>query len=246
MKKYRWQIFFIIGLILISVTLYMIQFFIFGRSRDILFYIFQDLAFLPLNVLLVVVILERLLVQREKQNRLEKMNMVIGVFFSEIGTGLLTYISNRDLKIDQIRKDMLITQEWDNKQFEAVNKQIKSYDYEVNIDTNDLQELKKVLSTKTDFLVRLFENPILLEHETFTELLRSVFHLADELANRKDLSTLPLSDKQHLRLDVQRAYKLLADNWLVYMNYLKNNHMYLFSLAMRTNPFSEESSSIVT
>jgi hypothetical protein len=173
------------------------------------------------------------------------MNMVIGIFFSEIGTKLLTYISDRDTEINQIRKDMYITPAWDNKHFKKVSQQIKGYGYEVNVDTNDFQNLKNMLLTQTDFLVRLFENPILMEHETFTECLRAVFHLEDELVNRKDLSILPVADKKHIQLDIQRAYRLLADNWLVYMNYLKNNHPYLFSLAMRTNPFYEESQPIV-
>ena len=190
MKKYKWQIFFAISLILASVIIYIIQFSLFGRSKDIFFYLFQDLAFLPLNVLLVVVILERVLVQREKQNRLDKMNMVVGIFFSEIGTKLLTYISDRDTNIEQIRKDMYITPGWDNKHFKKVSQRIKSYSYEVNINIDDFQNLKNMLLTQTDFLVRLFENPILMEHETFTECLRAVFHLEDELVNRKDLSIL--------------------------------------------------------
>jgi hypothetical protein len=41
-----------------------------------------------------------------------------------------------------------------------------------------------ILLSKRDFLVALMENPNLLEHESFTDLLWAVFHLVEELAVR--------------------------------------------------------------
>jgi hypothetical protein len=76
-----------------------------------------------------------------------------------------------------------------------------------------------------------------LEHETFTELLRAVFHLTEELEQRNDLRHLSRADYEHLELDTERAYKLLIYEWLQYMEYLMNEYPYLFSLALRTNPF---------
>ena len=94
-------------------------------------------------------------------------------------------------------------------------------------------------------MLRLLENPILLERESFTELLRAVFHLRDELLHRGDMSQLPESDKAHLEGDIRRAYSLLTQQWLQHMKYLKNHYPYLFSLAMRTNPFDPEASPVV-
>jgi hypothetical protein len=89
------------------------------------------------------------------------------------------------------------------------------------------------------------ENPTLLEHESFTELLRSVFHLTEELANREALTQLPDTDYQHLAGDIKRAYILLVHQWFDYMKHLKDNYPYLFSLAMRANPFDRDASPIV-
>ena len=93
---------------------------------------------------------------------------------------------------------------------------------------------------KAKFLVGLLENPSLLEHESFTELLQAVFHLHEELQNRKELVNLPQSDLNHLSHDIKRGYVLLVGQWLNYMKHLKSNYPYLFSLAMRTNPFDEK------
>jgi voltage-gated potassium channel len=93
--------------------------------------------------------------------------------------------------------------------------------------------------------LRLIENPIVQEHENFTDLLRAIFHLRDELLNRADLSKLPDSDRRHLKGDIVRIYKLLASEWLWYMRYLKNDYGYLYSLAMRVNPFDSKASAVV-
>ena len=85
--------------------------------------------------------------------------------------------------------------------------------------------------------MRLLENPNLLEHDTFTDALWAVFHLTEELTQRTDLHLLTVSDRKHLAGDAQRGYVLLIKEWLAYMAHLKNRYPYLFSLALRTNPF---------
>jgi hypothetical protein len=72
-----------------------------------------------------------------------------------------------------------------------------------------------------------------------------VFHLTEELASREDLKKLPHTDYDHLAGDIKRAYVLLVHEWLDYMEHLKDNYPYLFSLAMRTNPFDQDASVIV-
>jgi len=204
-----------------------------------------DIAFLPIEVLLVTLIIHRLLGEREKHERLEKLNMVIGTFFSEIGRKLLAYLSDCDPGLDEIRKSLIVTNDWSNQEFRDVTRRLKEYDYEIDITRVDLDDLKTFLVKKREFLVRLLENPILLEHETFTALLRAVFHLTEELAQRDDVKKLPDSDLKHIALDIKRVYAILAGDWLDYMKYLKDNYPFLFSLAMRTNPFDQQATPIV-
>ncbi len=109
----------------------------------------------------------------------------------------------------------------------------------------DMDSLKKFLVSKRSSMVQLMENPTLLEHETFTESLRAVFHLIEELDSRPSLQDLPKSDYAHLSGDMKRAYTQLVSEWLDYMKYLKNKYPYLYSLSMRTNPFDKEASPIV-
>jgi hypothetical protein len=204
-----------------------------------------DIAFVPIEVLLVTLIIHRLLSEREKRAKLEKLNMVIGTFFSEVGTRLLTSFSDFDPKLDQIRNNLLMTNVWSENEFLSVSKRLKDYDYGIEIQKLNLEDLRHFIVGKRDFLLRLLENPTLLEHESFTELLRAVFHLTEELAAREDVKQLPDTDYKHIAGDIKRAYILLVHEWLDYMKYMKDNYPYLFSFAMRTNPFDQESSPIV-
>ena len=126
-----------------------------------------------------------------------------------------------------------------------MSKHLKNYDYGIDIQKMSLEDLRTFLTGKRDFLLRLLENPNLLEHEKFTELLRAVFHLTEELGNRKSTRGLPETDRAHLAGDIKRAYVQLVHQWLDYMRHLKDNYPYLFSLALRTNPFDQQASPIV-
>jgi hypothetical protein len=59
------------------------------------------------------------------------------------------------------------------------------------------------------------------------------------------VSELPASDYGHLSGDIKRVYGLLIAEWLAYMKHLKDKYPYLFSLAVRTNPFDAAASVIV-
>ena len=171
--------------------------------------------------------------------------MVTGVFFSEIGNRLSADFSTCDSQLDTTKKALIVNGKWSEKDFSAASQHLKDYDYNINIEKIDLERLRGFLGRQKDLLLRLLENPLLLENESFAELLRPVFHLYDELVNRKDLAGLPSSDMAHIAGDGRRAYILLVRHWLDYMKLLKENYPYLFSLAVRRNPFDHTATPIV-
>ena len=239
MKLHRWQILLGLALLIASVMLYFLHYVVFHDAHHIYIYLLGDLAFMPIEVLLVTMIVHEVLRQREKKSRLEKLNMVIGAFFSEVGTNLLVLFSDFDPNLNAIKNDLLVSNDWTANDFDRIAKKLRGYEYEIEIDKVDLEHLRKLMAEKKDFLVRLLENPNLLEHESFTDLLWGVFHLAEELTARKKVKDLPKNDLEHIKIDVRRVYVQLVNQWLDYMKHLKKNYPYLFSLAMRTNPFDE-------
>jgi len=187
-----------------------------------------------------------LLSKREKKMRMEKLNMVIGVFFSECGTDLIRMFCHYDARGDILGEHLTVSKEWTSQDFLKAKTYLGSYRYEIDRGKVDLAELKQVLSIKGELLLRLFENPFLLEHQSFTGLLRAVLHLKEELLHREDLEHLPEPDRDHIANDMLRAYGLLISEWIDYMKYLQKAYPYLFSLAVRLNPFDRKASVVIT
>lgn len=244
MKHIRWRLLFGLALVTLSAALYSIQISVFESRRDTFFYLFQDIAFVPVQILIVTLIVDRVLNAREKRILLEKMNMAIGVFFSETGTRLLKSLSALDS--NGIGKELITGAELSKKQFAVLAKKIRAHDAGVDSHGADLDGLKGFLLDKRGFLTTLLQNPNLLEHDSFTELLMAVFHLTDELAFRDGFKGLPEADYRHLNGDIKRAYVLLMFEWVWYMRHLKDNYPYLYSLSVRTNPFNPAASAVVT
>jgi len=245
MKRPSWQMLFGIGLIAASGLLYFLHYLVFRDGAHIFLWSFTSLAFLPVSVLFVTLIINRLLTVKQQQMKLQKMNMVIGAFFSEVGTHLLAWFSDLDPDVQALRDQLVVDQTWDKKRFLGTRTRLRLHSYRVDGERTDLKSLKEMLTAKRDFLLRLLENPNLLEHEAFTSLLRSVFHLAEELGFREDVAVLPDTDREHLVGDVRRAYVMLVRQWIDYMLFMKEHYPYLFSLAMRTNPFDQSASPVL-
>ncbi|MFQ6108424.1 MAG: hypothetical protein ACE5L7_02605 [Candidatus Aminicenantales bacterium] len=247
MKKiWNWRLSLILILISASALTYSVHYLIFRDVHHIFIYMVGDIGFLFLDVLLVVLFIEHILSQREKRALMNKMNMVIGNFFSEVGLHLLKMFSDFVDNSEILENKLEIKPEWHKKDFRKAMEAAKSFAYEIKIDTENLLKLRDFLYTKRDFLLRLLENPNLLEHDRFTDLLWAVSHLAEELDFRGDqLSDLPPSDYQHIAGDLKRAYSQLTSEWIAYTSHLKESYPFLFSLAARVNPMNPQASAIV-
>jgi hypothetical protein len=247
MRNSRWQIWVGIGLFALSVVLYVALYeYAPGRSADIVFYTFLDFAFIPINVLVVGLILNGLLSYRERRQQDKRLNMLIGAFYSEVGTGLLALLAPFDPDLDCLRADLLPTGAWTPKQFQTARSAIRGFDAHLDSRRGDLDAVRDFLVPRRSFILGMLQNPNLLEHEEFAETLWAVMHLTDELVVRRSLHGLPEPDMNHLSVDVQRAYKALAEEWLHYMEHLKTDYPYLFALALRTNPFDPKATVEVT
>jgi len=232
-------------LVLLSVFFYVLHFVIFRDVHHIMIYLIGDIAFVFIEVLLVTLIIHQVLSEREKRAMLKKLNMVIGAFFSEVGMSLLKYFWTFDTEADTFGRHLVVDNEWSPEHFDKMEEILKDRDYKIDVQKGGLGELRTFIIDKRSFLLRLLENPNLLEHENFTELLWAVFHLAEELSHRPAVTGLPDTDYKHLAGDIKRAYGLLVREWLSYMEHLKKNYPYLFSLAVRTNPFNPQASVVL-
>jgi len=242
MKKSSWYILLGLALVALSAALYWLHYLVFRDTHHIFIYLLGDIAFVPIEVLLVTVIIHRLLSIRAKRSKFEKLNMVIGTFFSDVGIAILKCFAGCDPDVDLIKTQLVMDKKWSVQRFRSTVKSLRGHKYQTTIRGADLQELRAFLLGKRNFLLRLLNNPTLLEHDAFTDTLWAVFHLAEELVYRQSVMELSEADYNHIQGDITRAYGRVTGQWLGYMRHLKVNYPYLFSLAMRRNPFDPEAS----
>jgi len=229
----------LIGLISLGVALYALRWLLFATPEyhnELWRFLLGDVAFLFLQVAIVTLFIDRMLRAREKRAILQKLNMVIGAFFSAAGTELLGRLAMTDTAIGEIRDALVPSASWDAARYAQARSALSHHEADIEIGARELRELKDVLDREKAFLLGLLGNQALLEHESFTELLWAVTHLAEELDARATFDDLPDADRAHLAGDVKRAYTQLIGQWLEYVRHLQTQYPYLFSLAVRTNP----------
>ncbi|MBI5483599.1 MAG: hypothetical protein HY888_03945 [Deltaproteobacteria bacterium] len=224
----------------VSLLLYGLDYILLDRNfKELSVRFLGNLAFLPLYVIIVTMMLEQVIRERERQTLMRKLNMVIGVFFSEVGNRLLRELSPYVVSCDGLRTHLLVNGSWKEQEFRAAHSFLDGAEIRVDCSCCDKEKLKQFMVGRRAFLVGLLENQNLLEHEQFTDLLWAVFHLMEELEARENFENMSAADTEHINGDIKRAYGYLSHAWLSYMQHLKSEYPYLFSLAIRLNPMIE-------
>ncbi|MFR9070795.1 MAG: hypothetical protein ACLVIU_10585 [Paraclostridium sp.] len=188
----------------------------------------MNLCFIPINSLVVTIMLEKLIDYRAKKDRIEKINMLVGIFFTEVGGKLMHFI----IDADKDAKNYITNFEDLNK----IKKSLYEYDYKVDMNYIDLCTIKNILVEHSNLFVTLISNESILQHQIFTDLLMSVIHLRDEIIfMEKDNELEP--NINHLENDVIRVYKNISIQWISYLEYLQKSYPFLYNNAIRVNPF---------
>ena len=208
MKTLRFNHVVMIILLSLAVVFFVLQFIIFHNAEESGFLFFQDLMFLPLHILLVTFILDRILLSREKQERLQQIHIVISAFFSEIGTDALREVGAAIADRQQIAEKLDMKPDWGAKAFEKAADALKGHTFHRGARCAHAEyATRKNYRRKRRTCCRCSPIPTLLEHDTFTDMLWALYHLTDELENRKEFSTLPESDIAHMAGDITRAIR---------------------------------------
>ena len=243
MKKLSWKIKFAIVLIIATILIYSFNFYIFHDSEEIFSYVMMHLGFIPIDILIVALVIDDIMARKEKEAIFEKLDMLMSVFFSEIGDDLLSKFSSVNDDKNVIYGYLKNIQDWEDDDFknsmDAI--QSKGVKFKPSIEYENrgayLTDIQTLLIEKRYFLISLLENPNLLEKDNFSALLLATFHLDEELERRGDLNNLTEPDFNHLIGDINRVYSNLMYEYVYYMRYLKRNYPYMISIALRTNPF---------
>ncbi|MGL5506392.1 MAG: hypothetical protein ACRDB0_00665 [Paraclostridium sp.] len=228
MKKFKHYFIISIILIALSAIMFLIHYLVFGQAVNTAYYSFMNLCFIPINSLVVTIILESLIEYKAKQERIEKLNMLVGIFFTEVGSKLMHLI----ISADEDAKNSIISFE----DLSKVKSQIGKQDYKINMDEINIEAIKSVLVQNSNLFINLVSNENILQHEIFTDLIMSVIHLRDEIIFMEN-DIYGEMDIRHLENDIIRVYKNITIQWVHYLEYLNKFYPFLYNNAIRVNPF---------
>lgn len=243
----RWKIKFSILMIILIIIIYGSNYLVLGDGEHIISYVWTHLGFIPVDILIVAFILDEIIEKKEKEAMLEKLDMLMSTFFSEVGNDLISQLSAAN-KYKANTETLKSIKNWDEKDYDNKLKELKesSIDFSADIAPEQREEfldnLRTLLMGKREFIINLINNPNLLEKEEFTDLINAILHLDEELEHRKDLALVNDADFGHLNGDMQRVYDKLVHEWVYYLKYLHKNYPYMIALIIRTNPFDENAS----
>ncbi len=244
-KRLSWKVKFSIVMILLIIIIYGSNYLVLGDGEHIISYVWTHLGFIPVDILLVAFLLDEIIERKEKEAILEKLDMLMSTFFSEVGNELISQLSTAN-KYKASTENLKSIKDWDEKDFDNKLAELKdaSLDFQVDIPAEEreefLENLRTLLVSKREFIINLINNPNLLEKEEFTELTNAILHLDEELEHRKDLALVNDTDFGHLNGDMKRVYDKLVYEWVYYLKYLYKNYPYMIALIIRTNPFDDD------
>jgi hypothetical protein len=224
----------------LSAGFFLAQYAMYERPADTGFYLFQDLAFLPINVLLVTLGVNAFIGTREKREKIQKVNILVGEFFTETGIEAIRILNAFVVNLGDISACASSNASCGVKEFKRFMHNLEKLDVVVDASRGDLAALRDTLEGWKSGMLSMFENPNLFEHDRFTDMLWALYHLMDELRSRDTLHGLTERDLKHISADIRRAYALLVAEWAYIIQYMKERYPYLYSLAVRKNPFAPE------
>ena len=244
-KRLSWKVKFSIVMVLLIIIIYGSNYLVLGDGEHIISYVWTHLGFIPVDILLVAFLLDEIIEKKEKEAMLEKLDMLMSTFFSEVGNDLISQLSAAN-KYKTSTENLKSIKNWNEEDFDNKLAELKdaSLDFQADISAEEreefLENLRTLLASKREFIINLINNPNLLEKEEFTELTNAILHLDEELEHRKDLALVTDTDFGHLNGDMKRVYDKLVYEWVNYLKYLYKNYPYMIALVIRTNPFDAD------
>lgn len=227
----------ILLLLCASALLYAIHYLIFRDLHHLAIFGLHELAFVPLEVILVTLGLDQLVEKTHREEARSKVSIIETLYFNESGGTMLRYLTSFDPDAARLRELLQVTQDWRSSDFRQAIRQLKSYPFLLDLDRIDFFGLHYHLSQRHEYYRSMLENPALTQSEAFTEMIMKIYLLWEELDGRTNLYQLPEKDRSYLAELLHEIYRELTEYWLdnVYNHSIHNR----FGLhrAIESNPF---------
>ncbi len=220
----------VIALLVVSVVIYALQIVIFHDERNTAFYIFQDMAFMPVTIAVATLVVGELLGSKEKKERLEKTKMLTSSFFTQLGVYLIRAIADVAEMSPEIQEIVDFGGPEEKSEAE-LQKVISDAKIKVHLDDKSYETVRKLLGEQQQTMLTLATSSMIHEHENFTEMLWGLFHVQDEFRLRGAYSDLSEQDISHMNTDFEEIFKLMLMNWIGNVRYLRKTYPGFYKVA---------------
>lgn len=229
----------ILLLLCASALLYAIHYLIFRDLHHLAIFGLHELAFVPLEVILVTLGLDQLVEKTHREEARSKVSIIETLYFNESGGTMLRYLTSFDPDAARLRELLQVTEDWHSSDFRQAIRQLKSYPFLLDLERIDFFGLHYHLSQRHEYYRSMLENPALTQSEAFTEMIMKIYLLWEELDGRTNLYQLPEKDRSYLAELLHEIYRELTEYWLdnVYNHSIHNR--FRLHRAIESNPFME-------
>ena len=151
MRLRRWQVEIAAVLIVAALVVYALRWILFSSENlheEMLRYLVDDVAFLFIQVLLVSILVDGLMQRRQRETMLDKLNMIVGAFFTECGTDVLGCLARLDGDLEAVREDFLARQSWKTRDYELAKQAFQAHKPVIELSTDDLVSLRERLDRR--------------------------------------------------------------------------------------------------
>ncbi|MEW5914431.1 MAG: hypothetical protein AB1814_17890 [Thermodesulfobacteriota bacterium] len=227
-RKYLDRVTIAVSLLALSALMFLGYWLYVGDASYISNYFYLHLSFLPIHALVLGLILEELIVHREKQQRHHRLNMFLGVFFRQMGIDIMLNMLLLAENRDELEQVMLVDKGWKARHFRRARLQVGAMRLNMRPDRGQIKILFNLLAQREQEIITLTRNPMMLEFEALYRCLLSLFHLIEVTHYQGQVMSLSDNVIQHLAADIGKTLALLASLWLSYLEHLKGEHPVLF------------------
>ena len=216
--------------IMVSFCGLIISFLLYGSFEEIKDMIIRMIISIPINTMLTTFFLDSLFYEKERR----KINMLVDIFYSEVGNDILKVISEGDKCKDRIKYLSEIQINWSVCEYQKLFDDFYTFKNCLDIDKIDLKLLRKLLEDATPISIYLLTSTNLKEREEFEEIVLAILHLKKELDNKNIVN----NEGIYIEKEIIKVYELLAGRWLNYIYHLNKFKPNLFKEALSNSPFA--------
>ncbi|MGL4742446.1 MAG: hypothetical protein ACRC41_16925 [Sarcina sp.] len=221
----------------LTAVFYLGYYFFFGNITGITDAIMMGIATMPANTLATGFILNHLMNKAERKKIEKQNNLLIGLFYNEFGNSLLDKFVSYDDCITKLEDKILIKPHWNHSDFEKLYETLDENTYCINMDRVNIDELRVMLQENLNLMIELMSNPSLASGDDFTKVIMSILHLKCELNDRLIGDVFDDYEIEHVKKDIEDAYKKLGKTWVIYMYNTQKYYGDFFKKSLITSPF---------